>query len=444
MTDFEGEGVIEASYSEKPHYIYGSFKVVRFACVWYLHFTPDKGGSLVFDNDDAAYREPPAGAGPEAEPCGRPRAHTHTSCPCTYSAGRFEMYVRSVICGALSLFAFVHSSAIAIRAQVEEPETVRVTSRLVNVDVLVTDRRTGARVEGLRREDFKVTDDSRPVEIKHFGQGPDPERPLALLLLVNVRNTTKATVPRLRAALASALSRLRAEDEVAVLDYWHGHEMVQELTRDRSKVLDALEVVASRQDEGRRRPKGYGRGKEGVGEDLAESLLAATRHARASMPNARVALVAIDDDINAPSRKTVNETADRLLEEGATVSGLIKVSGAFATGLKAMAGALGKAHYSSRAHENVAFYSRRTGGEVVNVDDDEFGEALERVVGNLAARYGLGFVPEDSRLDGRFHRLKVKVEVPERLGKAVKVEVRARQGYFARRADEGAGAPGRR
>lgn len=345
----------------------------------------------------------------------------------------------------VALLCAVVALAVSARAQGEEPETVRVTSRLVNVDVLVTDRRTGTRVEGLRREDFKVTDDGRPVEIKHFGQGSDPERPLALLLLVNVRGTTKATVPRLRAALASALSRLRAEDEVAVLDYWYGHEMVQELTRDRSKVLDALEVVASRQDdERRRRPKGYGRGKTGMGEDLAEGLLAAMRHASERMPNARVALVAIDDDINAPSRKTVNETADRLLDGGATVSGLIKVSGAFAKGLKAMAGALGKARYSSRAHENVAFYSRQTGGEVVNVNDDEFGEALERVVGNLAARYSLGFVPEASRLDGRFHKLKVKVEVPERLGKAVKVEVRVRQGYFARRAEEGEGTPSRR
>lgn len=33
-TDFEGEGVIDVPRSEKPHYIYGSFKVGRSACMW--------------------------------------------------------------------------------------------------------------------------------------------------------------------------------------------------------------------------------------------------------------------------------------------------------------------------------------------------------------------------------------------------------------------------
>jgi VWFA-related protein len=339
-------------------------------------------------------------------------------------------------------------AAAALAQKGDDEATVRVTSRVVNVDVLVTDRRTGARVDGLKRENFQITDDGRPVEIKHFSQGPDPTRPLALLLLVNVRGTTKATVPRLRAALASALVRLRPEDEVAVFDYWYGHETVQELTRDRDKVLDALTALAARQgEEPRERPKGYGRRKSGVGEDLAASLLEAMRHARERLPNARVALVAIDDDVNAAQRKVVKETADQLLEGGATVSGLVKVSGAFATSLKSITRAMDSSHYptfGSRSHESVAFYSRQTGGEVVNVDDDEFGEALERVVGNLAARYSIGFVPDASRLDGRFHRLKVKVEVPESLGKVGKLEVRARRGYVSRAERQGEGAPGQR
>lgn len=117
------------------------------------------------------------------------------------------------------------------------------------------------------------------------------------------------------------------------------------------------------------------------------------------------------------------------------------MSGKFATTLKSITRAIKKSHYptlNARAHENVAFYSQRTGGEVVNVKDDEFGKALERVVGNLAARYSLGFVPDASRLDNRFHKLRVSVDVPETLRKVGRLEVRVRQGYFARKTVEDA------
>jgi hypothetical protein len=54
-TDFEGNGAIQVPRSDKPYYIYGSFKVGRSSCMWYLQFTPDKSGSLTLDNNNAAY-----------------------------------------------------------------------------------------------------------------------------------------------------------------------------------------------------------------------------------------------------------------------------------------------------------------------------------------------------------------------------------------------------
>jgi hypothetical protein len=81
----------------------------------------------------------------------------------------------------------------------------------------------------------------------------------------------------LRTTLSLALMKLRPEDEVAVIDYWYGYELVQELTRDRAKVLDALSAVAERQDHPRPKPKHYGYGGGGVGQDLATSLLVGVR-----------------------------------------------------------------------------------------------------------------------------------------------------------------------
>ena len=332
---------------------------------------------------------------------------------------------------SLSLAACVAPAS----SQQDKSDVVRVTSRLVNVDVLVTDKRTGARIDGLKREEFEVTDNGRPVTVTHFSQGADPEHPLALLLLINTRSTTKANVPHLRTALSSALMKLRSEDEVAVIDYWYGNELVQELTRDRARVLDALSAVAERQDHPRPRPKHYGGGVSGVGQDLATSLLLGAHLVQERLPGARIGLVVIDDDLNATPGELVTDTAKQLLVSGATVSGLIKVSGWFANTLKPIGHAIDVSHYPTlhaRPTENVAYYSAQTGGEIINVRGDNYSAALEQLVGDLVARYSLGFVPDVTRLDGRFHDLKVKVKVPVTLGKDRKLVIRARRGYLAR------------
>jgi len=84
---------------------------------------------------------------------------------------------------AVLCFASFVCRASAV-AQQNEPETLRVISRLVNVDVLVTNRRTGVRVDNLKEEDFEVLDSGRPVKITRFSRSNTRERPFALVLFV--------------------------------------------------------------------------------------------------------------------------------------------------------------------------------------------------------------------------------------------------------------------
>ncbi|MDQ6786339.1 MAG: VWA domain-containing protein [Acidobacteriota bacterium] len=300
---------------------------------------------------------------------------------------------------------------------------------MVSVDVLVTDKRTGARVEDLKRENFEVLDDGRPVSITHFSQGADPNRPLALILFVNVRHTTKAVVPRLREALRQALLRLQPEDEVAVFAFWRKGEMLQELTRDRTKILQALEKTVEVQ-----REQDSKNGASSFDSIMSETFLAGLQHAQERRPQSRIALVGIDDDLNATPRAIVERTAETLVASGAQVSGLIKVSGAFATTMKHWKRAVDTAGLSAyRPGENLEYYSAQTGGEIVNVKGDDYSAALEQVIGNLVGRYSLGFVLEENRLDGKFHKLTVKVKLPNAEDKKQKILVRARKGYFARK-----------
>src|SRR5688572_16570717 len=70
---------------------------------------------------------------------------------------------------------------------VQDPadEVVRVNTRAVFIDTLVKDKRTGAPVVDLNREDFEVLDNGRPRPITYFAaEGTADNRPLALLLVI--------------------------------------------------------------------------------------------------------------------------------------------------------------------------------------------------------------------------------------------------------------------
>jgi len=61
----------------------------------------------------------------------------------------------------------------------------------------------------------------------------------------------------------------------------------------------------------------------------------------------------------------------------------------------------------------------------------DYGAGLQRIIGNLTARYSLGFaLAEDENDDGRVHALEVRVNVRDEKGKSRKLQVSSRQGYY--------------
>jgi len=148
--------------------------------------------------------------------------------------------------------------------------------------------------------------------------------------------------------------------------------------------------------------------------------------------SSRVAIVALSDDISVVDKRLLRGPNDLLLAKGAVVNGLIEVSGKMAHFFDA--GVPFAAYHPVNSHLQfrvVRHYSGLSGGLVVKVKDGEYSQALEQVVGQAIGRYSIGFIPDESKLDGKPHELKVKVNVPPSLGKGRNVEVRARKRYVA-------------
>jgi hypothetical protein len=76
--------------------------------------------------------------------------------------------------------------------------------------------------------------------------------------------------------------------------------------------------------------------------------------------------------------------------------------------------------------------AQRSGGEAVKVGRaKDYGTGLSRIIGNLTARYSLGFALAESEVDdGRMHTLEVRVKAKDEKGKTRKLQVSSRQGYY--------------
>src|SRR4029434_4871884 len=76
--------------------------------------------------------------------------------------------------------------------------------------------------------------------------------------------------------------------------------------------------------------------------------------------------------------------------------------------------------------------AQKSGGEAVKVGRvKDYGAGLPRIIGNLTARYNLGFQLAESEVDdGRMHNLEVRVNAKDEKGKNRKLLVSSRQGYY--------------
>jgi hypothetical protein len=94
---------------------------------------------------------------------------------------------------------------------------------------------------------------------------------------------------------------------------------------------------------------------------------------------------------------------------------------------KPIAGWMGVSLYGS-----AKYLAQRSGGEAVKVNRlKDYATGLSRIIGNLTARYSLGFTLDENETDdGRMHALEVRVKARDEKGKNRKLLVSSRQGYY--------------
>ena len=329
------------------------------------------------------------------------------------------------------------------KGQDRKNDIVRVRTRVVFIDTLVQDKETGAPVADLTRESFQALADGKPRTLLYFSRaGEGRRRPLALVLVVDLwardanEDLRRAEVLE---SLAAALKKLAPEDEVAVMAELGGAgaplKTLTDFTHDRTKTAEALAAVRSLPMP---EPTWYH-------EELT-NIAAKVERAAAERPDSQIIIVTLSPVVWPMRASDRDKIVARLIRANVFFSPLIRDAGNGSVKMKHVPGkyplpprpifdAIGRLVGTDiYAPGHVA---EQTGGEAIKVQQSEdYGAALEKLIGRLAARYNLGFTLKKSEQDdGRMHKLEVRTKARDSSGKERKLVVRARRGYYMKTPD---------
>ena len=374
--------------------------------------------------------------------------------------------------------------AVPVHAQ-EADETVKIKTRVVFLDALVKDKKTNEPVSNLSTEHFEVLDDGKPRNISYFTREGQARKPLAMVLIIDIREDGAGRFlkrPEIIKSMQSELAKLPPGDEVAILVvdlFEDGNQLwLTEFTNDPAKLASALarvQTICEKKDDGSLRAqrqtanpnaskevletetiKGKNGGvvtrttmkdgsvnvkrvsKDGkvtvdIGDvyDMAAAVRDATRKAEELRPNSQTSIVWISDGIAPIFFEDRDATEQILIRHNVIFNSLtveLRTLFKFLMPIgKPVAGWLGVSLYGSAKH-----LAQRSGGEAVKVGRaKDYSAGLSRIIGNLTARYSLGFALAESEIDdGRMHSLEVRVQAKDEKGKKRKLLVNSRQGYY--------------
>lgn len=271
-----------------------------------------------------------------------------------------------------------------------------VNADLITFTVTVTDM-YGRFVTGLNQKAFTVVDDKTEQEISFFS---DEDAPVSLGVIFDVSGSMSGDkIKKAREALSRFIDTSHQGDEYFLIGFNSHAQLLLNKTRDSDALLDKLTFVQTK-------------GQTALYDAAYLGVEKVTRGT-----HQKKAVLLISDGQDNSSRYTFSELRRLLKETDVIIYSVGIVSdgddGALGMGGRAILEELaavsgGKAFFPS------------TGAEM--------NDTFERIALELRTQYSIGYRPSNFANDGRWHKLKVKVQAPRGMSRLF---VRSKEGYFA-------------
>jgi Ca-activated chloride channel homolog len=284
--------------------------------------------------------------------------------------------------------------------------SIKLNTRWVNLNVSVTDRQ-GKKVTQLKREDFAVLEDGVQQEIVHFAS---VEAPVNLVLLLDLSGSIGSKLKAMKKAAGRFVDSLKENDRVAVAVFTSRFKLVCGFTSDRKRLQDEIDHIKH----------------PGGGTSLYDAEWLSFDLLR-EIKEARKAIVVLTDGVDSSflpeeeegSKHTFDELLMRAVEEDTTIYPIY-----FDTEAE-----LGH-HYSRasyvEARKQLQTLAEQTGGAYFAARRiEDLDGVYQLVAAELHALYSVAYAATDTRKDGRWRAIKLRVNLDG-------IKTKTRRGYFAK------------
>ena len=299
---------------------------------------------------------------------------------------------------ALTAFVML-ASASAPRAQ--QPQagqrpTFRAAVDLVHFGVSVLDKQ-GKPVTGLTRDDFEIVEQGKKQTVQYFSAGsPEDAPPLHIGLLLDTSGSMADDLKDARSAAVKFVNTLDHAADVTLVDFDTEVRVARFSPQDYPRLVERIRA---------RKPDGWTALYDAIGVYLNG----------AQSQEGRKVLVLYTDGGDTRSSLTLHDMLDLCKASDVTV---------YAIGYMEHQGGSSRMQQRNEL-ERVATL---TGGQAYfpGVAKDLDG-VFEKIRAELAARYSLGYLSTDTRTDGAWRSVEIKLLRKDLKG----VRLRTRSGYFA-------------
>ena len=278
----------------------------------------------------------------------------------------------------------------------DDTKPVIVHTDLITLTVTVTDT-YGRFVTGLGKNAFTIFDDKTQQEISFFS---DEDAPVSLGVVFDVSGSMSGDkIMRAREALSKFVDTSHARDEYFLIGFNSRAQLLLDHTRDSDALMQKLTFINTR-------------GQTALYDATYLGVERVTRGA-----HKKRAILLISDGQDNSSRYTFSELK-RLLKESDVIIYAIGIVG---TNDDSTLGYGGRAILEELAGVSggKAFFPS-TGAEM--------NDTFERIALELRTQYSIGYRPSAFANDGKWHKLKIRVQPPRGFPRLF---VRGREGYFA-------------
>jgi VWFA-related protein len=315
---------------------------------------------------------------------------------------------RLLLCALFVLAATCAASGQQQNLPAQAATTLRVSTEVVNVLAIVKDKK-GRLIPSLTKNDFELSEDGTPQQIKYFSR--ETNTPLTMGILVDTSGSEQGTLSvEQREAKAFIRQVIRPKDLAFVMHFDVEVELLQDFTSDISRLTRAIDLTQINTGGGGVLP-GTFPGVSVGGTHLYDAVYLAS-HDMLRNEIGRKVIILLTDGVDQGSKESLDAALEFAQKSDVTVYSILVADRGFYQGWSDGESVLNK-------------LSKQTGGDVITArQDKDLAEAFQEIAKELRTQYLLGYTPTNTRRDGAFRRIEVKLSDG-------KYKVQARRGYYA-------------